>query len=840
MYDFVWSEFVSSIERVLANELQTYELHLLSKQKSIILQFEETASTSRASCIKEELARINNQEQNATVTQVQREEYMKEFEENLDREIDVQRKQLKQTLAANRNTKLQAYKDELIAKMETLMQQQQPPQQQREQQQQQQQQPQQPLNSTAYSFASSPVSISTASIPSLLASPSSVNISSFQQTPAVQTSLLQESSVQEPTRLMNTQPINTSSLTVTSQHRYEYIKPKVMRVDNTPQPSPRPVAPAASPSPSHLPLDSPQFSPIQHQPIVPAFKPPAVASAHPPPLNDPESKLRQQWYELQQELHGHKNLAPPTHTYQPLPPAAHLPHHTFIPQPLSSPLQTVPSHLQTVSASPTTSVTNATTTQTLGKIEAALEMDWNDAWEELSQQQQIHQQQQKQLQQQQLLQPPLKIEQSPQPSPQHQYAPARTPLTEKLTKAVVAVPHSPQTRSPISQPLVTLHQKRGMFKETLADLESKAEYLHQLIQSFKDAEREMDEKVSQMESNTYQRRHEIDERSHVSDYDESPRFYGKKPSASHVAFAPPVRARSAVRSQSIPASRPTSARSYVPVARPAPSASAKQLVRSASVSIRPASRSLSGAPAALSYPRPRTASARASLGASSGGPPRRVGTKEGNKGVNAARSRIRAIINKTKERPRAISVLSAAHPATAYIDDPLAKGGLRQASVQEALNGAHLIAARKSMPPKIRDAVLKKAAKPIKPKTDPIDYDFEPSTDEHPIRPLTVAEASQKQLESSLRLNRQPGMGSPFQSHDSSFELDHSGDLNTTAGLIKQEEMIQKRHDGQVEAYLRALMLPAKSEARQHALRKLAEKAEKPHHLYTSPLRRRR
>lgn len=226
-------------------------------------------------------------------------------------------------------------------------------------------------------------------------------------------------------------------------------------------------------------------------------------------------------------------------------------------------------------------------------------------------------------------------------------------------------------------------------------------------------------------------------------------------------------------------------------------------------------------------------------------------------------------------------------PRDVLLEEPRAKGGVRRASVQEVLQGAEDIAARKSQPAAQRlkpgqqpppSAAQKRTALH---KRDPADeYDFEPSSDEHPHHPLSLVAAAKMQAASTMRLQTHAGVPShaaiaaqvhpaaspardSYAASAASYEphpddefgalmheaepslLDDSldgggagGALNTTAGLIQQEAVAQARHGGQLEEYLKALSLPSHSEERRLALERLAAKSKQaPQAIYASPLR---
>jgi hypothetical protein len=267
----------------------------------------------------------------------------------------------------------------------------------------------------------------------------------------------------------------------------------------------------------------------------------------------------------------------------------------------------------------------------------------------------------------------------------------------------------------------------------------------------------------------------------------------------------------------------------------------------------------------VSYPRPRTASAHAAARAPAV------------PGVAQAQARIRAVLAKTKpQRPKGVNVLThpnVARPSLALVADPQARGGLRQASVQEALAGAEDIAARKDGPARARSNKKVHRASSSRsssraPSRGPaaVEYecDFEPSTNEHPHQPMSLVAAARMQQASVQRLQPQsqqqmyrtragqvaPAAADPADEFgmmlsqpepsmlDDSFNGSGDGDaLNSTAGLMKQEAAAQARHGGNLEEYLRSLALPSHSEERRAALAALAAKAQAmPPAIYSSPL----
>ena len=341
---------------------------------------------------------------------------------------------------------------------------------------------------------------------------------------------------------------------------------------------------------------------------------------------------------------------------------------------------------------------------------------------------------------------------------------------------------------------------------------------------------------------------------------------------SAAAAAPPAR-------KTAPAATAPRRPASVSLARPAAVAPARPATAAAAAA--PARRpSVAPVSTASSYPRPRTASARAARSTT-------------DPGVAAAQARIRAILAKTRPaRTRGVSAQTHPHvprPRDVLLEEPRAKGGVRRASVQEVLQGAEDIAARKSQPVALRSkpgqqipssasAAHKRASLH---KKDPADeYDFEPSFDAHPHHPLSLVAAAKMQAASTARLQTHAGVPSHAElaarvsyaapppasasaSHappphpDDEFgalmheaepsllddSLDGSGvgggaGLNTTAGLIRQEAVAQARHGGQLEEYLKALSLPSHSEERRMALERLAAKSKQaPQAIYASPLR---
>jgi hypothetical protein len=162
----------------------------------------------------------------------------------------------------------------------------------------------------------------------------------------------------------------------------------------------------------------------------------------------------------------------------------------------------------------------------------------------------------------------------------------------------------------------------------------------------------------------------------------------------HAPVHMPINAPPAI---SIPTTAPTASR---PASHPRPVTAST--LRALPASLRPSSAVSSSTirPLAntVSYPRPRTASARAAR-------------QPTHPGVRLAQSRIRSIVQKTKVKPGpAVSVLVHPKPTQAFVEDKQAKAGLKQASVQNVLLGAHEIAARKSQPAHLRPSPSAAAA----------------------------------------------------------------------------------------------------------------------------------
>jgi hypothetical protein len=876
---------------VLAEELRIYEAHLLEKQQRLLHQFEATAKESRDGVVEEELASMRRDQPSATGEQLA--ESMRGFEANLDREIDVQRSQLMTTLSSNRAAKLHTYRRELALKMESFMQQ---------QHQQQAESSASPTSlheqttvdaSPAHSIHSQEQqrqleaqAEANASIAAVAAEQVRRDGLEQQRLAAHMAETERLEKVAHEARLRQAEQERKARLETmpTPVHRYEFqlSKPTVTRVHDTPSASPvasplpsfTAAAPSSSPVPLHIPAASP---PAKSSLPMPTYTPSLEAAQVMAPMRDPEAELRRKWQMLQQELHG-KAESSTSQAWQPRV------------SPAASPAPAVPavSHLQAVDASPVRAGRGPeeNTQHTLNKLEAALEMDWGAAWEELSTQ---PQQQQRAL---------------PQSTPAHQYRPpASTPMTEKMSKAVVVSrhPNASPSRSlshAHHQPAALLQQASGLFKTTLHELEEKADYLNQLISAFREAEREMESKVQQQrqqqesEQTMYEYGGgEVDQEA----YEEDPRVLQRDANDSAAArcrqSAPGPRAASATRprasslgpnssavhpkvacaqartsaAQHPPAQRPRSAVNVQrtgslprpssvrkPIAagaasqrKPIPSsiqrsASSSSIPRATSSYNRP---SLSAAPAALSYPRPRTASARAALRPSTAGAT--ASKSKAAQGVRQARLRIKAIVDKTRVKPVGISVLQHPKPTQAFTKDAFAKGGMRQATVQEVLVGANEIEERKDMTPAERRAAEQARLQHLKRDRHPAggdEYDFVESSPERPHRPLSMVQVARDQRQASERLTHHLSgqvAPSPNASYSAADESRGSVDLNTTEGLIKQHEALEQRHDGHLEQYLKAVQFGTQEE-RHEALARLAAKAaqqQPPSRIYASPLR---
>jgi hypothetical protein len=670
--------------------------------------------------------------------------------------------------------------------------------------------------------------------------------------------------------------------------------------------------------------------------------------------------LRAQWQQLQQELHGNRRTPG---IVQPGPvvgsPARSVhPTHSYHPSPVRS-------------------------AHTSGVAENVMDPDWSAVLDDVASKQQAQQDAQQRVGR---AHHASWLEASP---AMHVHGrPTRTPMTEKLSKAVMIATGSPSRHAPHPHPYpqyapsssssstVTpaihdqaqvLQRASSLFRDTLHEMEEKAHVLQTLLAAFKEAGMEMDANMNlqqqqqqqqpsyrqqypqpsqqqyqqrYMEQNGYEQPESV---YHQKDRDTRPQNgYGR--SSSQVLPTPPVphrqsrprvafveqtqtqkpRPRSAsqvgTRSNGThppPPPPPTSIRaasaSRTSVHRPIPGtatrpasaatpAVASRPAAAATVSSRPATFStrrasgISGAPAAMSYPRPRTASARAARSGS-------------NPGVAAAKARIKAILDKTKPA-KMKGVNAITHPnikrpsRDALVEEPQARGGVRRASVQEVLVGAAEIAARKSTPIASRPRVGSRppAVKSVSrgPKDPADEYEFQPSTDSHPHHPLSNAEAARLQTEASIRLTTHAGIpphtsirqmqhphSSPQSRYsyssaapspsiqrpnptaavvdpsdefgsllsapepsllDDSYNYDDENEeigLNTTAGLIKQEERAQARHGPHLQAYLEAINLPGNHAEKNAALAALAAKAlhsappssSPQQHIYASPLR---
>lgn len=870
---------------------------------------------------------------------------MSEFEATLDREIDAQRRQLMQTLATNRAQKIEAQLRELRSKSQMLMQQNHAQQAQADAQAQQQPQQQHPSYSFSTIAGSPSAGVSSQSSSSVFsAMPPTAERQRQEQQAEAYARQAEQAEEQHRASFMQQQAQQQQQQqpTASPAHRYAYnpssaaaSKHSVTRVEHTPSQSPA-LSPSREPQQQlqaqnkyvPVPASSPASAAAAPAKFTTASPPRAVVSA----IKD-EDPLRAQWMHLQAELHGGGAPAQ-SHTYKP-----------------ATALSAVSAASPSVGPQ---AATAANMTKLESALEMDWDSVWSEIeTQKPSSQQQNGQGPSAQYAyrppttQQRNGASRSNTSQSRSPSRDRSRAMARAPQRTPLpsnTSTAAPVQVLQQASSLFKSTLHELEERAEYLHTLIAAFKDAGKEMDSTIlqQSMNLSMAQSQAEREEQRYHELQRQHEEEEeyeqqyeqqqqqapppRSRSSHATQQPRRsllpqqqqpQQRSASRPRVAFAPAAAPAARPRSASqAPTSRNggnsalnrsassssvvSAAAAGLPARKAVPSVTAARRPASASLArpaaaapVRPAASTAAAAAAprrpsaapvstASSYPRPRTASARAA---------RTVVDP----GVAAAQARIRAILAKTRPaRTRGVSAQTHPHvarPRDVLLEEPRAKGGVRKASVQEVLQGAEDIAARKSQPVALRSkpgqqlpssAQQKRTALH---KKDPADeYDFEPSTDEHPHHPLSLVAAAKMQAASTARLQTHAGVpshasfssagsaavhpaasparasytASSYEPHpDDEFgalmheaepsllddSLDGSGagggaGLNTTAGLIQQEAVAQARHGGQLEEYLKALSLPSHSEERRLALERLAAKSKQaPQAIYASPLR---